>query len=73
MDMLEGKDAPKEFPPQEYSPICMTVALLLCLTCLFLGSSKFVVLDSDFCVLQGIAQLWKKRAFAAVLIKKQKS
>ena len=51
----------------------MTVALLLCLTCLFLGSSKFVVLDSDFCVLQGIAQLWKKRAFAAVLIKKQKS
>ena len=72
MEMVEGKDTPKEAPPKDYSPLGKTVGLLLRLTRPLWGSSKVVVLDSGFCVLQGIAELRKKGVFAAALIKKRK-
>ena len=37
------------------------------------GTSKVVVLDSSFCVLQGIAEMRSKGVFAAALIKKRKN
>ena len=72
MEMVKGKDAPKEAPPKDYSSLGKTVGLLLRLTRPIWGSSKDVVLDSGFCVLQGIAELQKKGVFAAALIKKRK-
>ena len=70
--MVEGKDTPKEGPAKEFLSLGKTVGLLLRLTRPIWGSSKVVVLDSGFCVLQGIAQLRKKGVFAAALIKKRK-
>ncbi len=72
LEIVEGKDEPKEAAPKEFSSLGKTVGLLLRLTRPICGSSKVVVLDSGFCVLQGIAELRKKGVFSAALIKKRK-
>ena len=71
LELVEGKDAPKEVP-QEFSELGKTVGLLLRLTKSIWGSSKVLVLDSGFCVLKGIVELRKKGIFAAALIKKRR-
>ena len=72
MEMVKVKDTPKEAPSKEYVLQGKTVGLLLHLTRPIWGTSKVVVLDSGFCVLQGIAELRNKGVFAAALIKKRK-
>ena len=72
MEMVKVKDTPKEAPSKEYVLQGKTVGLLLHLTRPIWGTSKVVVLDSGFCVLQGIAELRNKGVFAAALIEKQK-
>ena len=47
-----------------------TVGTLLCLTEPVWGSGRVFVLDSGFCVLQVIVELWKKGVFTVALIKK---
>ena len=71
MELVEGRDEPRQ-TQKEFSDQGKTVGLLLRLTRPIWGSSKVVVLDSGFCVLQGIAELRKKGVFGAALIKKRR-
>ena len=53
-EIVEGKDIAKQAPPKEYSEKGKTAGLLLRLCKTIFGSSKCVVLDSGFCVLEAI-------------------
>ena len=61
VDLVEGKDRPRERPPppNEHSNLGSTVSLLLCMCkpLLYATSGKVVVLGSGFCVLKGIIKL----------------
>jgi len=71
LELVEGKDQPEEHEP-EFSDRGKTVGLLLRLTRSLWNTTKVVVLDSGFCVLQGLIELRKKGVFAAALIKKRR-
>ena len=70
-EIVKGKDEPKECTRKEFHNLGKTVSLLLCLTRTIWGTSKVVILDLDFCVLQGIVELLKWGIFALALIKKR--
>jgi hypothetical protein len=73
MELVEGKDEPKEGRGRkEFDELGKTVGLLLRLTRSLWGTAKVVVLDSGFCVLQGIVELKKRGVFAAALIRKRR-
>ena len=73
MEMVEGKDRPKELPPLAYNDQGgKTVALLLRMTKCIWNTGRLVILDSGFCVLKGIVALAKKGVFASALIKKRR-
>jgi len=72
LELVEGKDKPRERPEPEFNELGKTVGLLLRLTQQLWGTGKVVVLDSGFCVLKGLIELKKKGVFAAALIKKRK-
>jgi hypothetical protein len=72
INFVEGSDMPPQRPRDPNERLGKTVSLLLCL-CKSIYSRGFVViLDSGFCVLQGIVELWKKGVYAAAVIKKRK-
>ena len=72
IEIVEGKDEPPQKPRDPNLRLGKTVALLLRL-CKSIYSRGFVViLDSGFCVLQGIIELRKRGVFAAAVIKKRK-
>ena len=70
LEIGEGKDQPHELPKQHDNK-GKTVGTLLHLTKPIHGSGKLVVLDSGFCVLQGLVELKKLGVFAHALIKKR--
>ena len=70
LEIREGKDQPHELPKQHDNK-GKTVGTLLHLTKPIHGSGKLVVLDSGFCVLQGLVELKKLGVFAHALIKKR--
>lgn len=72
VELVEGKDTPPERPAKAFSTKGKTVGLLLRLTEPIWGTSKVVVLDSGFCVLQGIVELRRKGVFSGALIKKRR-
>jgi hypothetical protein len=72
MEIVEGADEPRQRPRKEFENLGKTVGLLLRLTKSLWGTGKALVLDSGFCVLQGIVELKKKGVFAAALIKKRR-
>ena len=72
VELVEGKDRPKELPQpigDEHGP---AIGSLLRLTKLLCGAGKTVVLDSGFCVLKGIIELCKKGACSSALIEKRR-
>ena len=70
MQLVEGKDRPKELssPPKNKK----TTSLLLDLCKDLYGTGKVVVLDSGFCVLEGLIALKKLGVFAHAVIKKRR-
>ena len=77
VEMVEGKDQPNDLGPLKYNkldgmPEQKTVGLLLHMTEALWHSSRVVVLDSGFCVLQGLIELAKRGLFAAAVIKKRR-
>ena len=70
-EIKEGKSAPRERKP-EYCNLGKTTGLLLRLTKPLYGSGSIVVMDSGFCVVQAIIELWKKGIFSSALIKKRR-
>lgn len=71
IELVEGKDQPQQIQ-QPYNDKGKTIGLLLRLSMSLWGSARVLVLDSGFCVLQGIIELAKKGVYAAALIKKRK-
>ena len=72
VELVEGKDRPREHGAEEYSDLGKTVGWLLCVTKPLHGTGKCVILDSGFFVLGGIARLKEKGVFEAVQVKKQR-
>jgi Transposase IS4 len=72
IELVEGKDRPPNLGLYEFEEKGKTVGLLLRLTKQLWGTGKVVVLDSGFCVLQGLIELRKKGVFAAAIVKKRR-
>jgi len=70
--IVEGKDRPVMLGPKKWNEKGTTVGLMLRMTEPLHGSGKCVVMDSGFCVAQGIAELKKKGVYGAALIKKRR-
>ena len=71
VELVEGKDEPTQ-RPKKYATLGKTVSLLLRLTESIWGTSRLVILDSGFCVLEGILALRERGVFASALIKKRR-
>lgn len=72
IELVEGKDSPNQrpnSPTNQHGPTC---GLLLRLCSNLYHSGKVVILDSGFCVLQGIIELRKVGVFATAFIKKRR-
>jgi Transposase IS4 len=72
IELVEGKDSPKEIPSDPTDAKGRTVGLLLRLCQSLYGRGTVVILDSGFCVLQGLIELRKLGVFASAVIKKRK-
>ena len=72
VDLHEGKDHPAHLGKKEFDDLGSTIGTLLCLSKPVHGTGKIFVLDSGFCVLQGLIELKKMGCFAHALIKKQR-
>ena len=72
LELVEGKDAPKEIPSDPTNRCGNTVGLLLRLTSSIYNTGRIIVLDSGFCILQGIIELRKLGLFAHAVIKKRR-
>ena len=72
VDLREGKDHPRQLGEKTHDEKGKTIGVLLCLTEPVWGTGKLVVLDSGFCVLQGLVELKKKGVYAHALIKKRR-
>ena len=73
-ELVEGKDRPKEKPPEKFTDVCksgVTTSLLLRLCESIFHIGMVVILDSGFCVLRAIWELKKRGVFASALIKKK--
>lgn len=70
MEMVEGKDRPCELPDDPRNKKTINLLLRLCKS--LYGTGKIVILDSGFCVLEGLIELRKMGVFAGALIKKQR-
>ena len=70
VELREGKDHLQHLGGKEHDEKGKTVGTLLHLTQPIHGVGRLVVLDSSFCVLQGLVELKKVGVFAHALIKK---
>jgi Transposase IS4 len=72
VELVEGKDSPSQRAPPMWNEKGKTVGLLLRLCKSIFSTGKVVILDSGFCILQGIVELHKVGVFASALIKKRR-
>ena len=72
VNLREGKDCPRHLGEKEYGGMGKTVGTLLRLMKSQFGTGKTVVLDSGFCVLQGLVELKKNGIYAHAVIKKRR-
>lgn len=72
MEIVEGKDRPHQMGPKEYDEHGSTVGLMVRMTKSIWHTGKYVVMDSGFCVLQGLLEMLKKGVFGHAQIKKRR-
>ena len=72
IELVEGKDRPKELPPKKYHEKGSTTALLLRLTESIAHSGRAVIMDSGFCVLKSLTALASVGVFASAVVKKRR-
>lgn len=72
IELVEGKDAPLERTNICFADKPKTVGLLLRLCSSIFQSGRVIILDSGFCVLQGIVELCQRGVFASAVIKKRR-
>ena len=70
IEMVEGKHCPPELNTDPKNK--KTIHLLLRLCKSIYGAGKIVILDSGFCVLEGLIELRKVGVFAGALVKKRR-
>ena len=70
IELIEVKTRPKELP--SYPRLNKTTNLLLRLCKSIYSAEKVTILDSGFCVLEGLIELRKFGVFAGDLIKKRR-
>ena len=70
VDLCEGKDCPAHLGKKEFDDLGSTIGTLLHLSKPVHGTGKIFILDSGFCVLQGLIKLKKRGCFTYALIKK---
>ncbi len=68
LEIVKEKDQPQEMR-SGFNEMGTTSGLLVCLTNKLWRTGKIVVLDSGFCILQGLVELKKRGVFASALIK----
>ena len=66
------RDSPRECGRPEFGEIGKTVVTMLRFTRPIWNCAKVVIMDSGFCVTNGLVDLWKKGVFGAALIKKRR-
>ena len=71
IELVEGSDHPPERPSQDPNRFGPAVSLLLRMCESIYNSGCVVILDSGFCVLKGIVELYKRGMYAGVVIKKR--
>lgn len=71
VELVEGANRPTALP-YKYSELGKTVSLVLRMTESLQSTGTVVIMDSAFCVLQGLAELGKRGVFAATVVKKKK-
>ena len=72
VDLREGKDHLAHLGKKEFNELGSTVGTLFRLSKPVHGTGKIFVLESGFCVLQGLIELKKRGSFAHALIKKRR-
>ena len=72
MELVEGKDRPKELGPEMFSQHGKTGSLLLRLCQGIFKTGKAMILDSGFCVSQAVADLMQCGAYSSALAKKRR-
>ena len=70
--LVEGKDKPPERPGDRFGGMSKTAGLLRIMCTSIFATGKVVILDSGFCVLQGLIELRKNGLFAAAVVKKRR-
>ena len=72
VEIVEGKDRPKELGKLLMSEKGKTVGLVLRMTTHIHGTGKVVVMDSGFCVLDALLELKIRGVYGSAVIKKRK-
>ena len=72
VEMVEGKDRPRELAVPEFSSYGKTAGLMLRMLKSYFGAGKYVILDSGFCVLKAIIELKRRGVYSCALIKKRR-
>ena len=72
IEIVEGKDRPRQLNKPEYHEKGATASLLLRLCKPLFATGKLVILDSGFCVLQALLTLKQYGVFASAVIKKRR-
>ena len=72
IELVEGKDRPRQLPPKEYSEHGRTIGLLMRLTESIHHSGRVVIMDSGFCVLKALTKLVSVGVYSSAVIKKRR-
>ena len=72
IELVEGKDRPRQQQAARYSEHGKTTGLLLRLTDSIAYSGRVVIMDSGFCVLKALIKLASVGVFASAVIKKRR-
>ena len=67
IDLVKGRDCLSELPSLDPGRLRNTVSLLLRMYKTIVGTGKVLILDSGFCVLNGLIQLMKRGFYAGAL------
>ena len=70
--IFEGKDRPKQMGPKLHLELGRTVGLMIQMCGPIFYTGKYVVMDSGFCVSNGIVALAMKGVYSSVIIKKRR-
>ena len=72
IELVEGKDRPRQLQPPKHSEHGKTTGLLLRLTDSIAHSGRVVIMDSGFCVLKALIKLASVGVYGSAVIKKRR-